>query len=79
MSMVMFGIYNVQKLENLIDIVHSMYNSTTEIEKLFVGEPNIEYVWYINAPNTQEHAIDSLLYLRTVRDKYIQMYKEFVT
>ena len=28
---------------------------------------------------TQEYARDSLVYLRTVRDKYIQMYKEFIT
>ena len=32
-----------------------------------------------NAPGTQHYEIDSLLYLRTIRDKYIQMYKEFIT
>ena len=56
-----------------------MDNSTTEIESLFAGEPNTAHTWYINISNTQEYAIDSLLYLRTVRDKYIQMYKEFIT
>ena len=56
-----------------------MHNSTTEIETLFAGELNTAYTWYSNAPNTQEYAIDSLLYLRTVRDKYIQIYKEFIT
>ena len=31
-SMVMYGIYNAETLENLINTVHSMHNSTTEIE-----------------------------------------------
>ena len=56
-----------------------MHNSATEIERLFTGELNTTYKWYINAPNTQGWAIDSLLYLRTVRDKCIQVYKEFIT
>ena len=55
-----------------------MYNSTMEIEKLFAGQLNTAYTWYINAPGTQHFAIDSL-YLRTIRDNYIQMYKEFIT
>ena len=77
--MVMYGIHNAETLENLINTVHTMHNSTTEIEKLYVGELKAAYTWYMNATNMQEHAIDSLLYLRTVRDKYIQMYKEFIT
>ena len=77
--MVMYRVYNAETLENLINTVHSMHNSTTEIERLFAGGPNAVYTWYINTPNTKEYAIDSLLYLRTVRDKYIQMYKEFIT
>ena len=68
-SMVMYGIYRT--LENHINTVHCMHNSTTEIEKLFAGELTAAYTWYINAPNTHEYAIDSLLYSRTVRDKYI--------
>ena len=78
-SVVMCGTYNGETLENLINTVHSMHNYTTEIEKLFVGELNTAYTWYFSTPNMQEYAIDSLLYLRTVRDKYIQMYKEFIT
>ena len=74
--MVMYGICNAEKLENLINTVHSMHNSTTKIENLFAGELNTAYSLYINAPTTQEYAIYSLMYLRTVRDKYIQKYKE---
>ena len=78
-STVMYGVYNVEILENLIHTVHSMHYSTTEIERLFAGECSTTYTWYLNAPNTQEYAIDSLLYFRTVRDKYIQMSKQFIT
>ena len=77
-SVVMHGIYNAEILENLIHMVHHMDNSTTEIERLFVGQINEAYTWYINAPDMQEFAIESLLYLRAIRDKYIQMYKEFI-
>ena len=78
-SMVMYGFYNADMLENRIHTVHTMHNSTTVIKTLFAGELNAAYTWFINAPNTQQYAIDSLLYLRTVRNKYIQMYKEFIT
>ena len=77
-SMIMYGIYNAETLENLINTVRSMHNSTMEIERLFAVELNTAYRWYINTSNTQEYAIDPLLCLRTVGDKYIQMYKEFI-
>ena len=78
-SMVIYGIYNVETLENLIHTVHHMHNTTTEIERLFAGQISGAYTWYINALNTQEFAIESLLYLRTIKDKYIQMYNEFIS
>ena len=37
-SMVTYGIYNADTLENLIHTVHSMHNSTMEIKKLFAGQ-----------------------------------------
>ena len=77
--MVMYSVYNAETFKNLIHTVYCMHNSTMEIGKLFAGQLNTAYTWYINAPGTQCYAIDSLLYLRTIRDKYIQMYKEFIT
>ena len=55
--MVMHGVYSAETLENLINTVHNIHNSTTEIERLFAGELNATYIWYINTPNTQEYAI----------------------
>ena len=75
----MYGICNAETLENLIHTVHHMHNSTTEIRKLFAGQLNTAYTWYINAPMRHHYTIDLLLYLSTIRDKYMQMYKEVIT
>ena len=78
-SMVIYGIYNAEILESLIHTVHYMHNSMMEIVTLFAGQLNMAYTWYINTPGTQHYAIDSLLHLIIIRDKNIQMYKEFIT
>ena len=70
-SMVTYSIYSRETLEHLINTVHHMHNSTTEIERLFAGHINKAYTWYINQMNTHEFAIESFLYLRTLKDKYI--------
>ena len=43
-----------------------------------MGELNSAYVLYVNKQGIQHYAINSLLYLRTVRGKYIKMYDEFI-
>ena len=55
-SMEMYGVYNAETLEDLIPAVHHMHNSTMEIEKLFAGELNTVYTWYImhQAHNTMK-------------------------
>ena len=80
-SMVMYGIYNSKTLQKLIDLVHHMHNITSPNEKLFAGQLNTAYMWYINTRGTQgiqHYAINSLLYLSTIKEKYIQMYNEFI-
>ena len=62
-SLVMYGIYNAETLENLIYTIHCMHNSTTEIEKLFTRQLNTADTWHINTPDTHHYAIESLLYL----------------
>ena len=58
-SVVMYGGYNAETLENLIHTVHPMHNSTMEIEKLFAVQLHTAYTWYINAPGTQHYITDS--------------------
>ena len=42
-SMVMYGVYNSDTLEDLINTVHKLHNRTTWNEKLFSGQINN---WY---------------------------------
>ena len=41
--MVMYGVYNSDTLEDLIDTVNKLHNKTTWNEKLFAGQINN---WY---------------------------------
>ena len=60
-SMVMYGIYNSETLEKLIDIVDKMLNSTTLNEKLFAGRLDSWYNWYLTKDGIGHYAINSLL------------------
>ena len=77
--MVMYGVYNAETLEKFINTVHQMHNITTLNERLFVGELSTAYTWYVNKNGVHHYAINLLLYLRTLREKYIKMYGEFIT
>ena len=72
-SVVIYGIYNAETLEKLIDTVHHMGNITPPNEKVFTRQLNTAYMWYINIHGTQDiqhYAINSLIYLRIIREKY---------
>ena len=56
-----------------------MHNITTPNETLFAGELSTAYTWYINKNGVHHYAINLLLYLRTLREKYLKMYGEFIT
>ena len=71
----MYGIYNSDTLEDLIDTVNKLHNRTTWNEKLFSGQ------WcnyYSSSSGIQHYAINSLLFLTTVREKYVKMYERFL-
>ena len=37
-SMVMYGVYNAETLEKLINTVHNIHNTTSSHERLFAGQ-----------------------------------------
>ena len=47
-TMVMYGIYNAETLEMLVNTVHIMHNSTTPNEGLFAGDLSTAFRWYLN-------------------------------
>ena len=79
--MLMYGIYNTETLEKLINMVHEIHNVTSSHEKLFAGEHKyvLFRMLYTDALDIQQYAINSLLFLRAIQDKYISLYRELIT
>ena len=77
-TVVMYVVYTAETLGKLINTIHCMHNIKTIHEKLFAEQLTAANRWYINSHGNQgvKHAINSLLYLRTIKDKYVQMYNE---
>ena len=74
----MYGVYNVDTLEKLIHMVHKMNNRSVWYEKLYAGHVNKWFEMYSASQGANYYAIHSLLYLRTIQEKYIKMYERFV-
>ena len=79
--MFMYGVYNAETLEKLIQTVHNMHSTTSSHEKLFAGQQSslILRSLYAHSLGLYHYSINSLLYLRTVQDKYIALYRELIT
>ena len=69
---VMYGIYNSDTLEDLINTVHKLHNRTTWNEKLFLGHINNWCNYYSSSSGVQHYAINSLPLDTTVREKYVK-------
>ena len=50
-----------------------MHNITTQSERLFAGKLGSLFTWYLTKSGVHHNAINSLLYLRMLREKYIKM------
>ena len=48
-------------------------------EKLFVGKLNDWYQWYLSKDGVGHYAINYLLYITTMREKYIKIYERFIS
>ena len=72
-SVLMYGVYNSEILEKLINTVHHIHSTTSLHERLFAGQQSSLTLrsLYANATGLQHYSINSLLYLWTVQDKYI--------
>ena len=80
-TMLMYGIYNAETLEKLINTVQEIHNVTSSHKRLFAGDhnPTIFRLLYMDALGTQQYAFNSLLFLRVIQDKYISLYRELIT
>ena len=78
-TVIMYGKYNSDTLMDLINTVHQMHNVTTWKEKIFVSEMN---KWLKNElahiHNEFDYSIDAILFLTTIKEKYVRMYEKFI-
>ena len=76
-SLVMYGIYNAKTLERLVKTVQVIL-----IENLFAGQTAAAYeaYWQMHeAHGIRHYTINSMLYLQTIKDKYMEIYIEFIS
>ena len=78
-TMIMYGKYNSDTLMELVKTVHQMQNVTTWKEKIFVSEKN---EWLkkklAHIHNEFDHSIDTVLFPKTIKEKYVRMYERFI-
>ena len=80
-AMLMYGIYNTEMVEKLINTLNNIHNTISSHERLFAGQQSSLTVksLYAHSLGLHHYSINSLLYLRTIKDKYIALYRELIT
>ena len=63
-SMLMYGVYNAETLEKLINTVHNIHTTTTSHERLFAGQysPSVFRTLYAHSLGLHHYSINSLLF-----------------
>ena len=79
-SIVMYGIYNAETLEQLINTVHHTHSPTPSNEKTVCRTARHSNTTILTHKCTRHthYSINSMLYLRTVQDEHVLLYKEFI-
>ena len=81
-TLVMYEVYNAEMLEKHIKTVHTLHSRQSMYKKLFAEQITKTYEYYSQMHRDrgiQHYAINSVLYLRMIKDKYIEMYNEFIS
>ena len=77
-TMILYGVYNSDILKDLIDTVHRMQNFTTWNEKTFAGKLHDWMELYAQDEGVHNYAINAVLFLTMVQEKYAKMYERFI-
>ena len=62
--------------------MHALHSRQTMYESLFVVRTSAAYKYYLQMhgkQGIQHYAINSVLYLRIIKDKYIEIYNKFIS
>ena len=80
-SLIMYGVYNAETLSKLVKTAQVLHSPQTLVEQLFTGQQVMAYKIYSkmqDARGVQHYVRNSLLYLHTIKEKYIAVYNEFI-
>ena len=78
----MYRVYNVETLEKISKNHTCLHSRQSLVENLFAGQTASAYEIYSqmqNACSVQHYTMNALLYLHTIKEKYITVYNEFIT
>ena len=78
----MYRVYNVETLAKLVETAQVLHSQQFLVEQLFAGQQVAAYKIYLkmqNACSVQHYVMITLLYLYTIKEKYIAVYNEFIT
>ena len=74
----MYDIYNSDTLTELTETIHRMHNTTSWRERTFAGKLNQWLELYLHQDGVYHYAINSILFLISIREKYVKMYEIFL-
>ena len=74
----MYSICNSNTLTEFIETVHRMHNTTSWREKTFAGKLNQWLELYLHQDGVHHYAINLLLFLTSIREKYVKMCERFL-
>ena len=78
-TMIMYSKYNSDTLMELVNMVHQMQNVTIWKEKIFVRKMNKWLKHKLeNICSEFDYSMDAVLFLTTIKEKYIRMYEKFI-
>ena len=81
-SLIMYGLYNAETLSKLVKTVQVMHSDQTLVEQLCAGQQVEAYRIYSKSQDAyavQRYVTNSLLYLWTIKEKYIAVYNKFIS
>ena len=81
-SLIMYGVYNMETLSKLVKTVQVLHSQQSLVEELFTGQQVAAYQIYSkmqDACGVQHYITNLLLYLCTIKEKYIVVYNAFIT
>ena len=73
-TLVTYGIYNAETLEKSVKTVHALHSRQTLYESFFTGKTSAAFEFYSQMHGShgiQHYAVNSMLYLKTIKDKYM--------